>query len=144
MNKIKDKLINASNKQEIHDLTNNIINKVDTSKVLVPNDDIYEIKRKPKWVPILLSAIPLTAVFLLGLSIPFITNSVKTNNGSKNNDIDDPGITTPAIPFDDSIDFSNISYEEAMQFMSKMEIQDVYNIINAANAFSNISTKIKT
>ena len=134
MNKIKEKLINASNKQEIHDLSSNIINKVDTSKVLVPTDAV---RRKPRWVPVLLSAIPLTAVFLLGLSIPFITNGVKNNNGKNPGKTVDP--ITPIETVDDSIDFSNISYEEAMEFMSMMESHDVYNIITAANTFDKLT-----
>ena len=134
MNKIKEKLINASNKQEIHDLSSNIINKVDTSKVLVPTDMV---RRKPRWVPVLLSAIPLTAVFLLGLSIPFITNSVKNSNGKNPGKTVDP--ITPIETVDDSFDFSNISYEEAMEFMSMMESHDVYNIITAANTFDKLT-----
>jgi len=139
--KIKNELKNLASKQEIHDLQSNILNKVDTSKVL--NDSFVERKRSIKLVPILAGAFALLLVFVLGISIPFITNSLNSNNPVETKPIETTPITNPitenVTSNDSPIDFSSYSTEYVDQYFSAMEIQEVHNIINVAGMLQNIT-----
>ena len=139
--KIKNELKNLASKQEIHDLQSNILNKVDTSKVL--NDSFVERKRSIKLVPILAGAFALLLVFGLGISIPFITNSLNSNNPVETKPIETTPITNPitenVTSNDSPIDFSSYSTEYVKQYFSAMETQEVHNIINVAGMLQNIT-----
>lgn len=135
--KIKNELKNLASKQEIHDLQSNILNKVDTSKVL--NDSFVERKRSIKLVPILAGAFALLLVFGLGISIPFITNSLNSNNPVETKPIETNPNTTTVVENNNPIDFSNYSTEYVNQYFSAMQTQEVHNIINVAGMLQNIT-----
>lgn len=134
--KIKNELKNLSSKQEIHDLQSNILNKVDTSKVL--NDSFVERKRSIKLVPIFAGAFALLLVFGLGISIPFITNSLNSNKPETKPVETNPNTTT-IVEENSPIDFSNYSTEYVNQYFSAMETQEVHNIINVAGMLNSIT-----
>ncbi|MBQ7641955.1 MAG: hypothetical protein IJS83_05745 [Acholeplasmatales bacterium] len=139
--KIKNELKNLASKQEIHDLQSNILNKVDTSKVL--NDSFVERKRSIKLVPILAGAFALLLVFGLGISIPFITNSLNSNKPVETKPIETTPITNPitenVTSNDSPIDFSSYSTEYVNHYFSAMETQEVHNIINVAGMLQSVT-----
>jgi len=146
--KIKNMLKEKANKQEINDLQKEILAKVDTSKVL--DEPIIVPRRSVKWVPIFAGAFALVAAFTLGISIPFMTNGF---NNSKDNitNVVETGTGTPKTTEENitgnntnttviDIDTeANVTIDEMQTYLSKMENQQSYNIINVASSFANLN-----
>lgn len=146
--KIKNMLKEKANKQEINDLQKEILSKVDTSKVL--DEPIIAPRRSVKWVPIFAGAFALVAAFTLGISIPFMTNGF---NNSKDNitNVVETGTGTPKTTEENitgnntnttviDIDTeANVTIDEMQTYLSKMENQQSYNIINVASSFANLN-----
>lgn len=144
--KIKNMLKEKANKQEINDLQKEILAKVDTSKVL--DEPIIAPRRSVKWVPIFAGAFALVAAFTLGISIPFmtngfnnskdnITNVVETGTGiPKTTEENITGNNTNVIDTDTE---ANVTIDEMKTYLSKMENQQSYNIINVASSFANLN-----
>ena len=132
---IKNKLKSLAEKQEINDLHENIINKVDTSKVL--DEPIIVPRRGIRLMPILMGAAALLIVFVIGLSIPFIVNGVNTKptNGTVPNE--PPVVTNPDGTTPDEFDFSSFTIQP-QKFLNAMERQETFNIVNVVNTFKNI------
>ena len=130
-NDLKNKLIQAANKQEISDLSDNIISKVDITKVKAP---VYKAERNYKALPFAFGGIALaSAVVAVGVAI-----GLNSNNGTKptNNGIIDNGAT---LDVDDPVDFTDITSEETRQLLSQISTRETYNMINAAYNFNNIT-----
>ena len=146
--KIKNMLKEKANKQEINDLQKEILAKVDTSKVL--DEPIIAPRRSVKWAPIFAGAFALVAVFALGISIPYMTNGF---NNSKDNitNVVETGTGTPKTTEENvtgnntntnviDIDTeANVTIDEMQTYLSKMENQQSYNIINVASSFANLN-----
>lgn len=113
-NNIKNKLIEAANKQQINDLSDEIIRKVDTTKVMN-----YTPKRKRSFnfVPFVLAgASALTLAVVVGISFGLNQNNINNKN----------------------IDFTNTSSEETLRLLNKISTQESYNIINIANSLDDV------
>ena len=146
--KIKNMLKEKANKQEINDLQKEILAKVDTSKVL--DEPIIAPRRSVKWAPIFAGAFALVAVFALGISIPYMTNGF---NNSKDNitNVVETGTGTPKTTEEnitgnntntnviDTDTEANVTIDEMQTYLSKMENQQSYNIINVASSFANLN-----
>ena len=89
---IKNKLKDLANKQEINDLHENIISKVDTSKVL--DDPLIIPTKRFRLFPLILGAASFVMVFAIGLAIPFMVNGVNTKPAQTNNP-PEPVVTNP-------------------------------------------------
>lgn len=93
MNKIKNKLLEAANRQDIHDLSSDIISKVDTSKVKMSFEPIK--RRRPVFaLGGIVSALAacFVAAVIIGVSV---SNSNKDNSSTKNDTvIDDNNMTS--------------------------------------------------
>lgn len=135
--KIKNMLKEKANKQEINDLQKEILAKVDTSKVL--DAPILAPRRNIKWVPIFAGAFALVAVFALGISIPFMTNGFNNSKDNNTNVVETgrPHITEDTQYYTGDVD--NITIDEMQSYLSKMENQQTYNIINVAESFSKLN-----
>ena len=131
---IKNKLKDLASKQEINDLHNDIINKVDTSKVL--EEPIIVPKRNIRLFPILLGAASLVLVFAIGLSIPFLTNGF--NSKPAQTTIPDRPVVTNSETTLDDFDFSEFTIQP-QNFLNAMATQEAFNIVNVVNSFDNIT-----
>ncbi len=136
--KIKDKLNNLASKQEIHDLSNDIINKVDTSKVVVEKPVIVP-RRSVKWVPILAGAMALAVVVGVGVTIPFVVNNGNSQGGGNITP------TTPTTETTTETESNSITqeefdeYEKIISYLGSAKEMDAYNIINIVKSFNNIT-----
>lgn len=118
-NNIRNKLIEAANKQQINDLSDEIIRKVDTTKVLNPTPSR---KKHFNFSPLIFAgATACTLAVVIGVSIGLNLNNDKNGN---------PGNT--ANP-------SHSSSEETRMLLSKVSTQESYNIINIANSLNTVS-----
>lgn len=92
MNKIKNKLLEAANRQDIHDLSSDIISKVDTSKVKMSFEPIK--RRRPIFaIGGVVSALAAcsVAVAIVGVSL---SSSNKDNSAPSDSVIEDDNLTS--------------------------------------------------
>ena len=117
-NDIKNMLKAAANKQNIHDLDKEIINKVDTSKVVIA-------QKKPtrklrvfgySFTGIACASMAVAIGIGVGLSINKNNNQAYTPN---NDDIDEP------LPY--------VSSGDTIKYLESVEKQEFYNLVNIAN-----------
>ncbi len=131
-NDIKNMLKAAANKQNIHDLDKEIINKVDTSKVVIA-------QKKPtrklrvfgySFTGIACASMAVAIGIGVGLSINKNNNQTYTPN---NDDIDEP------LPY--------VSSGDTITYLESVEKQEFYNLVNIANSletFKNYDVLQKT
>lgn len=131
-NDIKNMLKAAANKQNIHDLDKEIINKVDTSKVVIA-------QKKPtrklrvfgySFTGIACASMAVAIGIGVGLSINKNNNQAYTPN---NDDIDEP------LPY--------VSSGDTITYLESVEKQEFYNLVNIANSletFKNYDVLQKT
>ena len=120
-NNIKNKLIEAANKQQINDYSDEIIRKVDTSKVFNP---VPTRKKHINFAPLVLAgATVCTLAVVLGVSIGLNIKKPGSNNNGGNEIID------PIHTYS----------EETKTLLSMVSTQESYNIINIANSLSTVS-----
>lgn len=131
-NDIKNMLKAAANKQNIHDLDKEIINKVDTSKVVIA-------QKKPtrklrvfgySFTGIACASMAVAIGIGVGLSINKNNNQAYTPN---NDDIDEP------LPY--------VSSGDTIKYLESVEKQEFYNLVNIANSletFKNYDVLQKT
>ena len=133
---IKNKLKDLANKQEINDLHENIISKVDTSKVL--DDPLIIPTRRFRLFPLILGAASFVMVFAIGLAIPFMVNGVNTKPAQTNIPTEPVVTNPPTETMVDEFDFSVLTIKP-QNFLNTMESQEAYNIVNVVNTFNNIT-----
>lgn len=123
---IKAMIKEKANNQEIHDLSEKIINKVDTSRVEVAP------QKSPRRIRGLFSLIPVlgTACAVLLAILVVNLNKPAGDKGGVNN-TDDGGITLPATP-SNTIDLTE-------ELIVEVYAQEVYTLVNLALEFDNIS-----
>ena len=120
MNDIKKKLIMASENQKINDLSSKIIDKVDTSRVIIKP------KAQKKKIPyyfigkLAIFSAGVAGILMLGISFGKINDKNNNNIGIEESqfDIDEVTLNT---------------------YLDKIETQETYNIVNIAHAIENIN-----
>lgn len=142
MNQIKNKLKNLANKQEIHDLSNDIINSVDKSKVKANTPVVKSPKYIFRFIPLLAASAAVVAL-MVGFSVSSIGNNPVNNQANiptnipynPNNPINNGGDVTTTIKtinlYEDTL--------EAVEFVKKSEIQSTYKLANIATSISNVT-----
>ena len=124
-NNIKNKLIEAANKQQINDLSDEIIRKVDTTKVL---NSTPSRKKSFNFAPFIFAgATACTLAVVIGVSI-----GLNVNRGTNTNN-----------PTNSAFDFTNTSSEEVQRLLNKISTQESYNIINIANSLDVVLDDVK-
>lgn len=122
-NDVRQKLIDAANRQQINDLTDNILRNVDTNKVLRPTPSV---KRRFNFVPLIFAGVATCAIVaVVGVSIGIGLSNNKSNNGSAENNY--------------VVDYTNTSSETTRRLLNKISTQESYNIINIANSLNDVT-----
>ena len=124
-NNIKQMLKDASNKQQINDISKSIIENVNKEKVLL--EPKIESKPKRSMLPFMFAGFATAGVLALVLVSTLIMN--KDNSRPTE---------APAEPIT-VIDFTDVESETVKAAMSRIQSQEAYNIINVCHTFNNIS-----
>ena len=123
---IKNKLIEAANKEQINDYSDDIIRKVDTSKVFNP---VPTRKKQFNFAPLIfVGATACTLAVVVGVSIGLNIKKPASNNPG-GNDIVNP---------------THIYSEETKAMLSMVSTQESYNIINIANSLKTVKIDNQT
>ena len=118
-NNIKQKLIEAANRQPIDDYSSEIISKVDTNKVLSSKPTPVRSRRFNFAPVVMFGAAACTLAVVVGVAI-----GINSNNGNRSNNGDEP--TNTIHTFSDEVGL----------VLSKVATQESYNIINVANTLN--------
>ena len=130
-NDFKSKLIQAANKQQINDNSDEIIRRVDVTKVKEVTP-VYKKDNHYRFIPLAIGGIALaSAVVAVGVTIGLSNNK---------------GVTIPSTPANGQmstdttpIDYTDISSDTTKQLLSKISTRETYNMINAAYTFNNVT-----
>ena len=135
-NNIKMMLKEASNKQDIPDLTERIINSVDTSKIEPQITSVKAPKKKFNFFPLMIAGIA-TAALVLTMSI---TIGVMNSRGNDPVVPTTPTVpTTPVVPTEPVVEYEEVTLNTLEKFFSDFTVNDAPNMINIVNTFDNIS-----
>ena len=119
-NDIKKMLIEASNKQDIHDLNDNIISNVDTSKVVVRTKE----SRKLRLLPFSFAgALSVIVAVCIGIGIGSAINHNKIDSISP-----------------EEITVEDITKEMTYEYLTGVYAKEYYNLVNISYALPSLNT----
>jgi hypothetical protein len=132
-NDIKNMLKAAANKQNIHDLDKEIINKVDTSKVVIAQKKPTRKLRVFGYSFTGIACASMAVAIGIGVGLSINKNNNNQAYTSNNDDIDEP------LPY--------VSSGDTITYLESVEKQEFYNLVNIANSletFKNYDVLQKT